>query len=154
MYSGELSASDSEGATRKVIVYWPMTDPLIGKRKAGPVMLLTECGVPVRFDQQEEGVVFRGNPNDDKYVDGETPNVSEFECGRLSDVDRLVDAEAGALRFEIRCAPVNDDFSAFRRSYIAASDEPYEVITTYEKKKSLTGKTLEGPEPPICPQQE
>lgn len=150
MYSGELSAEDSDGNPRKVVIYWPMTDPLIGKRKAGPVMVLTECGIPIQFDQQPEGVVFRGNPQDDRLADGDTPNVSEFECGRLTEVSNLVTAGEGPLRFEIYCAPVNDEFSAIRRTYIAASGQPYEVVTTYEKSKSLMGKTMPAPEPPAC----
>jgi len=154
MYTGELSAQDSTGAERKVIVYWPMTDPFIGKRKAGPVMLLTECGIPIQFDQQPEGIVFRGNPNDDEVAKGNTPNESEFECGRFADDRLLVDIEDGSVNFTIVCKPVNDEFSAITRSYIAARNESYEFSASSQKTTSFLGKTLEGPDPPYCTQRD
>jgi hypothetical protein len=150
MYTGELSAQDSTGVERKVIVYWPMTDPFIGKRKAGPVMLLTACGIPIQFDQQPEGIVFRGNPNDDMIAEGVTPNQSEFECGRFGDNRSLVDIKDESVSFTIACRPVNDEFSAITRSYIAARDESYEISASSQKSTSFLGKTLEGPDPPDC----
>ena len=150
MFTAEMMANDSEGDERQIVVYWPMTDPLLGGRKAGPVMLLTECGIPIQFDQQEEGIVFRGNPQDDVFVDGPTPPTSEIECGRFTSADTLVDIDEGTVEFEIRCAPVNDEFAAIPRAYIAARDEPYEIEIRGVMLRSVFGKTLDAPPIPDC----
>jgi hypothetical protein len=150
MYTGRMTALDSQGEERLVVVYWPKTDPWLGKRKAGPVTLLTECGIPIRFDQQEEGIVFRGNPRDDVYVDGETPNISEFECGRFITDALLFEIDDGPASFIIQCEPFNGEFSAIKRTYIAARDAAYEIDMTSTQEKSLTGKTLDGPLPIPC----
>ena len=150
MYTGEMSALDSMGVERTVIVYWPKTDPFIGKRKAGPIMLLTECGIPIQFDQQPEGIIFRGNPADDMIAEGDTPNTSEFECGHIEGDRLLVDIDDGPVSFVILCRPVSGEFSAITRSYIAASEESYEVQASSTKSTSFMGKTLDGPKPPEC----
>ena len=150
MFTAEMTAEDSAGDERQVVVYWPMTDPLIGGRKAGPVVLLTECGIPIQFDQQEEGIVFRGNPQDDRFVDGPQPTTSEFECGRFTGDEKLVDIEGGTVEFVIRCAPTSDDFAAIPRSYIAAREEPYEITIRGEMVRSMFGKVLDARPMPDC----
>ena len=153
MYTGRMTALDSQGEERLVVMYWPKTDPWFGKRKAGPVTLLTECGIPIRFDQQDEGIVFRGIPGDDKYLDRETPNVSEFECGRFIGDALLTEIDDGSASFVIQCEPINGEMSAIIRTYIAAKNSAYEIDMTSTREKSLTGKTLDGPPPIPCPVQ-
>jgi hypothetical protein len=145
-----MTAEDSQGEERDIVMYWTKTDLLLGRTKAGSARLLTECGVPIRFDQRPEGVLFRGTPGDDALAGGTTPNVSEFECGRFTDHETLTEIQDGRVSFVIECVPVTDEFSAFPRTYIAASEKPYEIQVTSVMERSIFGKTFEGPEPPVC----
>ena len=151
MYQGELMATDSANQSRKVILYWPKTDPLIGEVKAGPAMLLTECGIPIMFQQQPEGIIFRGSSADDR-LPGQAPGSLQDgnECGRFVDQSELKAISDGPLLVKVLCEPISDDFSVVDRTYLKAHDEPYEFDISETKEWTLLGSTPNAPEPPLC----
>lgn len=152
VYQGEISALDSKGKERQVVLYWTKTDPLLGKAKAGPASLLTECGVPILFDEQETGIFFRGTPGQDHLVIGETGDSIDMVCGRFNNQNKFTEIEDGTLSVSVYCIPLVDEFSlASRRSYIQARQAPYQFPVTSRKQISLFGKIPDVPGPFDCP---
>ena len=95
--------------------------------------------------------MFRGIPGQDRLADGETPNVDQFECGRVTSNDTLLDIDEGTLMFEVRCVGVSGEFTVPPRRYIAAREEPYSMEISVETEKSVLGKTLLAPTAADCP---
>lgn len=153
LYQADLQALDAFGKERQVVLYWTMTDQLIGASKAGPAMLLTECSPFTRIDFRErpEGVVFQGTPGQDR-LPGEPGAISQGTvCGKFISYQTLLEAKAGPLLVQMRCLPVSDEFALAPRNYLAARPQPY-LFQVEEKarKWSLTGVTLEAPDVPEC----
>ena len=44
MYSGTMTAKDSEGVDREIVVYWPKTKQAVDGSKGGTLELMTQCG--------------------------------------------------------------------------------------------------------------
>lgn len=151
VYTARMDVQDSQGEQRQAVLYWTNTSPLIGKRKAGPAVLMTECGARLRFDERPEGIVFRGTPGQDKPVNQATTSGADFECGRFTAHQRFIDISDGKVPLTILCQPVSGEFSVDPRKYIAARPAPYEFDVTSEKHWSLIG-SHEGiiPPPPDC----
>ena len=149
VYRGDLVAKDSDGKERAVVLYWPKTVPLIGQSKAGPASLRTACGTPVTYAEQEEGIVFRGTPGQDRLRGNSQPLTRQEVCGRFLDRVRFVDIPDGALRLTIVCEPVKDEFSV-GRAYLQARARPYEFAITRAKSWSLLGREPALPAPPEC----
>ena len=143
---------DSAGRERQVVLYWSKTRGLLTRPKAGPASLLTECGAPVMFVEQPQGIVFRGTPGQDRQVIGEADASlpTEIPCGSFIDRKHFVEIPSGPLKLTVFCEPVADEFSAGRRTYIQARPEPYEFDMTATRKWSLTGKVPEAPAPLPC----
>ena len=154
LYQGELAASDAYGKDRRFVLYWTKTDPLLGQAKAGPAILLTECSplTRIEFDDQPEGIVFRGMPDLD-LLPGQAGAVNPDPiCGKVLNYASLGDAHSGPLAVAIYCQPApKDDFAVQPRNYLAARPEPYVFpIDEKIKKWSLGGETLAGPPVPEC----
>jgi hypothetical protein len=152
LYMGQIQAIDSDSKERQVILYWSKTRAMLAKAKAGPASLLTQCGSPIMFVEQPQGIVFRGTPGQDKLVIGETNNstLHEIPCGSFINQRRFVDISNGSLMLTIFCEPISNDFSIGSKSYIQARQEPYQIDITSTKSWSLTGKVPEAPVPPSC----
>ena len=150
LYTGEITASDADGELRQSIIYWSKTKAWLGKPKAGHAIVLTECGVPIRYDQRPEQIVFRGTPGSDKIPGQPPPLTDDLVCGQFVRSDRLVDIEAGEVKLTVLCEAVNDEFSAVKRSYLMARTEPYTFVVTTSKSTSLLGKVPDAPVTPDC----
>lgn len=154
VYQGKISALDSKGKERDVVLYWTKTDPLLGKAKAGPASLLTECGIPIQFTEQENGIIFRGMPGQDQRVIGKAEDEIDILCGRFNGHYKFTEISDGTVSISVYCVPVLDEFSiASQRSYINASQTPYQLPVTSKKQLSFFGKIPNAPEPPICPEE-
>ena len=153
MYQGRFDALDSDGREREFVLYWPKTDGVLWPAKAGPAMLLTECGNSMTFDQQPEGIVFRGSPGQDAPVEA-APGTAEqeFPCGSFIGPKKLTAIEDGPVKVLIKCKPLTDEFSTQTRKYLQARPEPYLIEVTSTKKWSLFGKTPQAPASPPCRQ--
>lgn len=137
VYQGKISALDSKGKERHVVLYWTKTDPLLGKAKAGPASLLTECGIPIQFTEQENGIIFRGMPGQDQRVIGEAGDEIDILCGRFNGHNKFTEISdgTGTVSISVYCVPVLDEFSiASQRSYINASQTPYQFPVTSKKQ--------------------
>ena len=151
VYQGEISALDSKGKERQVVLYWTKTDPLLGKAKAGPASLLTECGGPIFFDEQPTGILFRGTPGQDHLVIGEGEDGPDMVCGRFNNQNKFTEIDEGPLAVSVYCAPVVNEFSLSpQKSYIQARQAPYQFQITSQKEWSLFGKTPDVPGPLKC----
>jgi len=150
VYQGSIRAPDSNGQQRQVVLYWTMTEPLVGGAKADIANLLTECGSLVVFENTGQSVVFRGEPGRDKPLSGEPADSNMFECGRFVDTRDLKEVAAGSVALTIQCDPVSDDFSVTSRSYLKASNQPYRFTITADKRWSMLGATPTVPPPPEC----
>jgi len=153
LYQGEISAKDSYGKERHFVLYWTKSDPLIGEAKAGPAILLTECSPLTRidFNEQSEGIVFRGMPGLDQLADGGGPATQNMICGKFTNYGKFTEAKEGPLLLAIFCKPVQNEFAVQPRNYLAAGQEPH-VFTIVEKIRrwSVFGETLPGPPVPEC----
>lgn len=156
LYQGELAAQDAYGKERHFVLYWTKTDPLFGQAKAGPAMLLTECSPSTRidFDDQPEGIVFRGMPGFDRLPEQTVVLDRDQICGKVLNYTTLREAHAGPLAMAIYCQPVpGDGFAVQPRNYLAVKPEPYSFpIVEKIKRWSLFGETLSGPPVPECRQ--
>ncbi len=151
MYTGRFDALDSDGREWEFVLYWSKTDGVLWPAKAGPAVLLTECGMPVTFDQQPEGIVFRGIPGQDTSVEADPgPTEQVIPCGSFVGASELKAIEDGPVKILIKCRPLTGDFSVQPRRYLQARPEPYRVEVTSTKEWSLFGKTPQAPEPPPC----
>lgn len=154
VYQGSIKAEDSEGKQRQMLLYWSKTEPLIGDEKADIAHLNTECGSLIVFENQPEGIIFRGEPQRDRIVpELATPDAGTsktFECGRITGASRLTELGSGKVSLTIRCAPLSDDFSVVRRVYPKARQAAYVFDVTENKNWSLLGSTPELPAPPPC----
>lgn len=153
LYTGELTTLDAYDKERQFVLYWTRTDPLIGRTKAGPAILLTECSLTrIDFSDQEEGIVFRGMPGEDRLA-GMTETVSPDQvCGMITSYPALREAQSGPAEVRIDCEPMPpDEFDLRRRNYLPVSPPPhrFEMIEA-RREWSFFGKTLEGPSPPDC----
>jgi hypothetical protein len=149
LYQGSIKAEDSAGKQRQVVLYWSKTDPLIGDEKADVAHLLTECGSLVVFENQPEGIIFRGEPQRDRLVSpqattGGSP-AQTLECGRIQGPRRLVDLGRGKVSLTIQCEPVSGEFSVQKRTYLKARNAPYEFAVTENKQWSFLGSTPDAP---------
>jgi hypothetical protein len=149
LYQGRLSGLDAYNKANQFTLYWPRTEPLIGRAKAGPAILMTDCSsTRIDFSEQPEGIVFRGEQGRDRLA-GEAASVSRNQiCGSIVGQRRLADVQAGELSLFINCEPMPaDDFDAQPRNYPKAQAGPY-IFHIVEKIRhwSLFGETLPGPE--------
>ena len=149
LYQGSIKAEDSAGQQRQVVLYWSKTDPLVGDEKADMAHLLTECGSLVVFENQPEGIIFRGEPQRDQLVSpqaitGGSP-AETLECGRIQGPHRLADLGRGIVSLTIQCEPVSGEFSVQKRTYLKARNAPYEFDITESKNWSFLGSTPQAP---------
>ncbi len=151
MYQGRFDALDSDGRQREFVLYWSKTDGVLWPAKAGPAVLLTECGIPVTFDQQPEGIVFRGSPGQDAPVDTDEGSAGQvISCGAFIGATQLKTIEDGPVLILIKCKPLTGDFAVQPRRYLQARPEPYRIEVTSTKTWSLFGRTPQAPEVPPC----
>ena len=149
LYQSEISAQDSQGQTRQFVLYWTKTEPIIGEPKAGPAVLLTQCGVPVTFVEQPGEIVFRGVPGQDRLANQDMLPEDRI-CGRFVGETTFIDLEAGILSLTMVCEPIIGDFSV-NRAYLKASPDLYQFQVSGKKSWSLFGKRPDAPKPPACP---
>jgi hypothetical protein len=156
LYQGEVNAPDAYGKMRHFVLYWTKTDPLLGQAKAGPAILLTECSplTRIEFDDEPEGIVFRGMPGFDRLQELTGALERDQICGKVINYTTLREAHAGPLAVAIYCQPVpGDSFAVQPRNYLAAQAEPYSFpVVERIKRWSLFGETLSGPPVPACRQ--
>ncbi|NOZ37938.1 MAG: hypothetical protein GXP11_07720 [Gammaproteobacteria bacterium] len=151
IYHGTIMAEDMAGTDRKVLLYWPKTEPLLGAVKAGPASLITECGETLTFSDRPQGVIYRGSPDRDQLPGSTTPVDDGTECGRIENLQALKQFEGGDALLTIRCEPLaGDDFSVVSRTRIRPSEQPYRFEMQEEKQWSLLGAALPPPSPPEC----
>lgn len=147
LYQGQFSGTDAYGKERHYILYWPKTEQLLGTTKAGPAVLLTECSLTkIDFDDQPQGIIFRGEQERDRLPGSNSSVGRDQLCGKILNYAELADISAGNIQLEIDCEPISDDFAIQPRNYPKAKPGPY-VIPVIEKIKkwSLTGETLPAP---------
>lgn len=153
LYQGDFQATDTAGKERNFILYWTKTDPLIGKSKAGPAVLLTECSpARIHFSDSKEGILFRGEPGADR-LQGQDQTVGQDEvCGKIEKFQALKEIPEGTIALRMFCEPLPaDEFAVQPRNYLAPRSEPYSIaIAEQQKDWSLLGKVLEGPQAPAC----
>jgi hypothetical protein len=156
LYQGEVDAQDAYLKERHFVLYWTKTDPLLGQAKAGPAILLTECSplTRIEFDDQPEGIVFRGMPGFDLLPEQAAALDRDQICGKVINYTKLREAHEGPLTVAMYCRPVpGDSFAVQPRNYLAARSEPYSFpIVEKMKRWSLFGETLSGPPLPACRQ--
>lgn len=145
LYQGALTAPDSEGVERQVLVHWSKTDPLIGDAKASPVALDTGCGETILFVERNDGIVFRGEPGRDFDADTDQAVAEGDLCGRVIGKTKLHELDDDTLELTIRCKPESDDFSFKKRTYVQARSEPYRFDISVSKEWSLLGKIPDSP---------
>ena len=150
LYTGEITVRDAEGESRKSVLYWSRTQAWFGKPKAGQAVVLTECGVPIAYDQRSGQIVFRGTPGMDRLPGQPPSNADDLDCGHFVGNDSLIDIEAGDVALTVLCEGVSDDFSAVPRIYLPVSEDPYTFVVTGKKKTSLFGKVPDAPATPEC----
>ncbi len=151
VYQGSMSAPDSDGVQRDVLLYWTKTDPLMGEPKADMAHLRTACGALVVYENRESGVVFRGQAGRDRPVSGDQPATADgFECGRFVGKNSLRDVGAGPLELTMRCAPTSNEFSVQKLRYLKAREAPYRFQITESRQRSFFGATPDVPPPPPC----
>jgi len=153
LYQGEITARDSYGKERHFVLYWTKKDPLIGTASAGPAILLTECSPfsRISFDEQSDGLIFRGEPDRDRFIKKDTTAGPDMVCGKVTNYTRWAEAKEGALYLAVFCEPVPNAFAVEPRNYLAADPKPYSFpVAEKIKKWSFFGETLEGPPVPEC----
>jgi hypothetical protein len=153
LYQGAIKAEDSAGKQRQVVLYWSKTDPLIGDEKADMAHLLTECGALVVFENQPQGIIFRGNPDRDRLANtgAVTPNAENtLECGRILHAQRLTELGKGKVSLTIRCEPISNEFSVKPLTYIKAREAAYDFDVSESKSWSFLGSTPKAPAVPKC----
>ncbi|VAX37687.1 hypothetical protein MNBD_UNCLBAC01-290 [hydrothermal vent metagenome] len=151
LYKGNIRALDSNGVDREVMLYWNKTAPLLGADKAGPAVLLTECGSLISFDERDQGVIFRGESGRDMNANTGLQVEDGDICGKFLNKSQFVEINEGELELSILCAPVDaDDFSISKRSYIGAKDSPYKFNIIASKKWSFLGGEHQAPSQPEC----
>ncbi len=157
-YRGDISAHDSSGEPRQAILYWSKTKAWLAKPKAGHAIVLTECGVPIRYDQRSGQIVFRGTPGEDRIPGQPPPTGDNLECGHFVGHSSLLEVEAGDVELTVLCEAMSNEFSVTAtggsRSYLQARAEPYKFPVTRRKSTSLLGKVPSAPSPPDCRHQE
>jgi len=151
IYHDTIVAPDTAGVDRKVLLWWPKTEPLIGAAKAGPASLITECGETLTLDDQPAGVIYRGSPDRDRLPGGTAPVADGTECARLQGLGALKEFSGGEVLLQVRCEPLpGDEFSAVSHTRIRPSEQPYRFDMREERKWSLLGSALPPPAPPEC----
>ena len=154
VYQGSIKAEDSEGKQRQMLLYWSKTEPLIGDEKADMAHLSTECGSLIVFENQPQGIIFRGEPQRDRLVPelatAGAASSTTMECGRIKGASRLTAVGSGKVSLTIHCVPVSNEFSVKKRVYPRARQAAYVFDVTENKKWSLLGSTPELPAAPTC----
>lgn len=153
LYQGRIKAEDSAGKQRDVVLYWTKTNPLIGDEKADMAHVLTECGALIVFENQPQGIVFRGDPQRDRLAAFATITAQPsqtMECGRMLHAQRLTEVGQGKVSLTIRCEPKTNEFSVKPVTYIKAREAAYEFNVRENKQWSFLGRTPKAPEVPTC----
>lgn len=149
LYQAELAGMDAYDKPNRFTLYWPKTDPIIGRNKAGPAILMTDCSTTrIDFSDQPEGIIFRGEEDRDRLAGATSSVMQDGICGGFVGPLKLADVHAGALAVSINCEPMPADvFAVLPRNYPKAKAEPY-IFQIVEKIKrwSWFGETLPGPE--------
>ncbi len=155
LYQGEIDAMNSQDQERKVVFYWTKTEKLIGKDKAGPAILMTECSTRrLTFVEKENGIFFFGTPGLDNLAD-QTPITSQDQpCGKIVNEQKFNDIQSGTINLEIHCMANIDEFSvtseATLPAYIKARNEPYRFEIESLSNWSFLGEIQDAPSPPAC----
>lgn len=155
LYQGEIDAMNSQDQERKVVFYWTKTEKLIGRDKAGPAILMTECSTRrLTFQEKEDGIYFFGTPGLDSLSD-QTPITSQDQhCGKIVNEERYIDIQSGTINLEINCVANIDEFSFTSGStspaYIKARNEPYIFEIDALSNWSFFGEIPDTPPPPEC----
>lgn len=153
VYQGAIKAEDSAGKEREVVLYWSKTDPLIGDEKADMAHLLTECGALIVFDNQPEGIIFRGDPQRDRFASFAAAAASTsntMECGRILHKQSLTELGKGKVSLTIHCEPQSNEFSVKPLTYIKAREAAYDFDVRERKQWSFLGSTPAAPPVPTC----
>lgn len=157
LYTGSITALDSGQAERDVIVYWHKTSYLRVGRKAGPVVLLTECGRPLTFNEtfnelgDSRQIAYRGMAGMDRIPGENRPLVDGTPCGELVGESSFVELAEGPVEIVIHCEPVVDDegFGSVE-TYLLHRADPYVFPVTAHKKFQWLGGEIAAPAPPPC----
>jgi len=147
LYQGKITAPDSANIDREVIIAWSVTDPLIGKEKADLIALRTACGVPIQFDEKENGIYFFGTPGKDIPISGAPVNEPDLVCGQILQYMKVEDITEGRLQLTIICRPKPGRFTGDTRQYLKAQQAPYEFMISRTKSWSLFGEDIQLPIP-------
>lgn len=154
LYQGELTARDACGNERHFLVYWTKTDPLIGLPETSPAHLLAECSpdTSIAFNDQPDGIVFRGVPGADRLPGPDLPLNPDQECARVEGFSSLGEVGPGKLPVTFYCIPAGlSAGSTPARNYPAARREPYLFpITERLRHFSWRREPFAAPAPPIC----
>jgi hypothetical protein len=155
LYHGEIKTLNADNQKSNVVLYWTKTEPFIGKNKAGPAKLLTECSTRrLEFVQREDGIYFFGTPGLDIQADQATVTTQHFPCGKIVNKTRFTEVQTGPLNIEIKCMAEIDDFvvtpGSFSPAYIKARQEPYTFEIMGSSNWSFFGEIPEAPSQPEC----
>lgn len=156
IYKAELDVFNSNNEKQKSILYWSKTGKLIGDSMAGPVILMTACSTRrINFVEMDSGIVFRGNPNEDRMPGQSSSNVAEGTlCGQIDSANQISKLKSGSLLLTIKCEAVLDEFSAtdykYTPAYIQANELPYHYDVQESTSWSILGAIPEVPSPPEC----
>jgi hypothetical protein len=148
LYQGQISGLDAYGKPGRYTLYWPKTDPLIGRSKAGPAILMTDCSTTrLDFSEHPDGIFFMGEPDKDRLPGASASVGLDQRCGVLHSGLKLSDIRPGEIELMINCEPMpSDEMSVYPRNYPKAQSSPY-LFRMVEKIKrwSFFGETLPGP---------
>jgi hypothetical protein len=149
LYQGRITAKDSADIDREVIVSWSKTDPLIGAAKADTITLRTACGIPITFDEKDDGIFFFGIIGSDiPLATAATPEAT-IKCGQILGHHKVEEIGPGPLSLLINCRPQAGHFVGTQRQYLKARLEPYLFTVSESKEWSWLGKDIVLPLP-VC----
>ena len=143
-YMGLADVQDSDNKPRKALISWTKTSTWIYDKAPGTATLQTECGKSLQFKQEQNGVHYIGDPNNDTLTGQEPPITTDTICGEFVYLKNLADYSGGDISVSIKCVPYDSGWGK-KQHYISASSTPYIFAIKTESKKSMLGEPFEIP---------
>lgn len=145
LYMGTATLPASDGNLHTTMISWTSSEAPFREPKAGPIQIASECSErTIFFDQQGEGILFRGMPGSD-LKDGHSVGQNE-ECGHIETTQPLTNLGPGTIELQIDCSPRTSVMTTKPNYYLAARSEPYRFsIREIVRVSSLGGTQLNQP---------
>lgn len=137
VYSGTLTAQDSQATDRQFLLYWNRTErPVWFDESEGSVRVLPQCSLNVmNYDERPEGIVFRARESDKKVIE---PDRDQHLCGRILNAKQVTDLTEGPLSLTVLCTDSPPDELSRPKPYLKARPEPYEFIISRREVRDFS----------------